>query len=162
QNCAVYLYPDERSATAGESFGGSGFLLMHHETDANYHQIYVITNTHVIKSGACAIRINTRVGGFDVIPTDEAEWHKHPTDDLAAYPVKLDINIYQYALLTPLHFATRSVIERFNIGIGDDCFVVGRFVNHAGRQKNQPSARFGNIAQMPGDPIDGGSHVPQE
>ena len=39
------------------------------------------------------------------------------------------------------------------VGIGDDVFVVGRFINHEGRQKNSPTARFGCIAQMPNEPV---------
>jgi hypothetical protein len=41
----------------------------------------------------------------------------------------------------------------FDIGPGDDVFVVGRFINREGKQKNIPSVRFGNIAQMPGEPL---------
>ena len=41
----------------------------------------------------------------------------------------------------------------FDIGPGDEAFVVGRFISREGRQKNVPSLRFGNIAQMPGEPI---------
>jgi len=40
-----------------------------------------------------------------------------------------------------------------DIGIGEDVFSVGRFVNREGRQKNTPALRFGNISQMPGEPI---------
>jgi hypothetical protein len=167
QDCAVYLYPDERSAKAGESIGGSALLMMHQENDDSYHQIYVVTNSHVVEEGNCAIRINTRSGLHDVIQTNETEWHLHPNgDDLAVCPVKLDIAIFKYALLTPMMFATRSLVQRFNIGMGDDCFVVGRFINHEGKQRNQPSVRFGNIAQMPGDPLmrelKNGKFTPQE
>ena len=40
-----------------------------------------------------------------------------------------------------------------NIGPGDECFVVGRFVNHEGKQKNLPTVRFGCISQMADEPI---------
>src|SRR5260370_1057024 len=36
---------------------------------------------------------------------------------------------------------------------GGSGFLVGRFVNHEGRQKNSPSVRFGNLAMMPGEPV---------
>jgi hypothetical protein len=32
--------------------------------------------------------------------------------------------------------------------------MLGRFINREGLQKNSPTARFGHISQMPGDPID--------
>jgi hypothetical protein len=31
--------------------------------------------------------------------------------------------------------------------------VIGRFINHEGKQRNTPSVRFGHIAQMPHEPI---------
>ena len=40
-----------------------------------------------------------------------------------------------------------------NIGIGDEAIAIGRFINHDGNQRNQPSVRFGAIAQMPKDKI---------
>jgi hypothetical protein len=42
----------------------------------------------------------------------------------------------------------KSTIESERIGPGDDVFLVGRFVNHEGRQKNLPCIRCGNIAMM--------------
>ena len=42
---------------------------------------------------------------------------------------------------------------RLGVGVGDDVFVVGRFINHEGVQKNSPTARFGCIAQMPKEPV---------
>src|SRR5438876_12389505 len=39
------------------------------------------------------------------------------------------------------------------MGIGDEVFMVGRFINHEGTQQNKPSVRFGHIAMMPGEPI---------
>ena len=47
----------------------------------------------------------------------------------------------------------QSEIGTHNIGPGDDVFIVGRFVNHEGKQQNHPTVRFGAIAQMPGEPI---------
>jgi len=40
------------------------------------------------------------------------------------------------------------------IGVGDEVLMLGRFINREGLQKNSPTARFGHISQMPGDPID--------
>jgi hypothetical protein len=48
----------------------------------------------------------------------------------------------------------RQEIDAFRIGPGDDVFVVGRFINSQGKLKNIPSVRFGNIAQMPIEPVE--------
>jgi len=47
-------------------------------------------------------------------------------------------------------------VAALEIGPGDEVFIVGRFINHEGKQgkqRNLPSLRFGNIAMMPWEPI---------
>jgi hypothetical protein len=44
-------------------------------------------------------------------------------------------------------------LKEYQIGPGDEVFTVGRFINHEGRQQNLPTARFGNIAQLPWEPV---------
>lgn len=41
----------------------------------------------------------------------------------------------------------------YDIGIGDDLFMVGRQIGREGMVGNTPVVRFGCISQMPGDPI---------
>jgi len=60
---------------------------------------------------------------------------------------------YENVLVGPGDLLTEKIAASHDIGLGDDCFIVGRFINHEGKQKNRPSLRFGNIAQMPGDPL---------
>lgn len=154
QECVAYMYPDRRSATVGERVGGSAFLLMHHGADSRKHQIYVVTNAHVIENGHWTIRLNTQDGENDVIDTTEKDWfYRNMGDDVAIYPVKLDLEVFRYRCVVPHMFATKAQIEKNNIGIGDDCYVMGRFINHEGRQRNLPCLRFGNIAQMPWEKI---------
>lgn len=52
------------------------------------------------------------------------------------------------------HLLSQDKISEFDVGIGEDLFLVGRFVDRDGIQHNQPTVRFGAIAQMPGDPIE--------
>ncbi len=54
-------------------------------------------------------------------------------------------------------FATEEVIEREAIGIGEEVFLIGLFVKHFGKHKNNPILRVGNIAAMPDEPVDAGS-----
>jgi hypothetical protein len=41
-----------------------------------------------------------------------------------------------------------------NFGVGDDVVMTGRFIGHDGRERNQPLARFGNVAMMPGELVE--------
>ena len=52
-----------------------------------------------------------------------------------------------------LHFIDKTRLIDYEVGVGDDCYMVGRFINHEGYQRNLPTVRFGAIAQMPGEPI---------
>jgi hypothetical protein len=40
--------------------------------------------------------------------------------------------------------------------VGDEVFMLGRFISHSGIKRNQPLARFGNIAMMPGELVEDG------
>ncbi len=56
--------------------------------------------------------------------------------------------------LVPIEMlCSKEKIDEFNIGPGDEVFIAGRFVHHEGTQKNLPTARFGNIAMLPHEPI---------
>jgi hypothetical protein len=46
----------------------------------------------------------------------------------------------------------------FDVGPGDETFMPGRFVGRDGKQRNTPTVRFGNIAQMPEEPLTVGGH----
>jgi hypothetical protein len=49
--------------------------------------------------------------------------------------------------------AKDEVISKENIGIGDEVFLTGLFVNHLGKKRNIPIVRVGNIAAMPEEAI---------
>jgi hypothetical protein len=58
--CVVYVYPDLRSAEAGESIGGTGFLVgIPLSGFENVHSIFVVTNAHNIRNGGRVVRLNT-------------------------------------------------------------------------------------------------------
>lgn len=154
-NCAVYLYPSELEAKAGVESGGSGFICtIPTKIDNKYSHIYIATNSHVIEDGSTIVRINTRQGKMDILTTEKEDWEHHPAgDDVAICSIGLPLEIYDYSYITRAMFVTDEVIKSHNIGPGDDVFLVGRFINHEGKQRNLPSVRFGNIAMMPWEPI---------
>jgi hypothetical protein len=152
-DCVLYLYPSEAAAEDGERLGGSGFLFGV-PVGENRTMLFVVTNKHVVDSGSMVVRINTVDGRKDIVPLDHVEWIAHPDgDDLAVCPVGLNAAHHRLGWLMPHNLLTKAMIDDLDIGIGDDVFMVGRFVSHEGRQRNLPSVRFGNIAQMPVEPI---------
>jgi len=50
---------------------------------------------------------------------------------------------YMNALLRP------EELTEFGVGPGDDCLMVGRHINHEGRQFDRAILRFGNLAMLP-------------
>lgn len=118
---------------------------------------YLITNIHVAQTGNRTVRINTIDGGAETIEVPASDWINHPDgDDMVA--AELDLQP-QWAV-TPLDWSelavTGSRMAELNMGVGDEVFMLGRFISHRGLELNQPLARFGNIAMMPGDPVKDG------
>jgi hypothetical protein len=91
---------------------------------------------------------------MDIIPLDGLKWFYHPNgDDIAVCPVKFDSGRHKVNFINLVNLLTKEIVDNFKIGIGDDVFFAGRFVNHEGTKRNSPTLRFGNIAQMPLEPI---------
>jgi hypothetical protein len=157
--CVVYLYPSEAAAEDGEQIGGTGFIIgipIPYTQPAPYHLLCVVTNKHVIDGGSMVVRVNTIDGSKTTIALDNAKWFLHPSgDDVALCPIGMNFKLHKVKFIHPNTFLRKEIVGMFDIGRGDDVFVIGRFINREGRQKNTPSLRFGNISQMPddGDPI---------
>lgn len=155
-DCSIYLYPSEADANRGERVGGSGFLFGMPMADERGTFVYAVSNWHVVKTNP-VIRLNTKDGKFDALPLTVDQWYRHPDGetDLAVAPIDFALQSnYRLLVINHTHLLSRDWISKFSVGIGDDLFVVGRFVDHDGIQRNQPTVRFGAIAQMPGDPIE--------
>lgn len=154
-NCAIYLYPSTEAARKGEKAGGSGFIVgipttIGAESGAF---LYAITNRHVIEDArAPVVRLNTTANDFDILPLDPQEWVTHPAgEDVAACELRLEGKHRANYVSTRL-FLTKQETTQWVI-VGCDVHTVGRFVNHEGKQQNQPVVRFGHVAALPGDPI---------
>ena len=149
----IYLYPSEQDARDGTKTGGSGFIVgVPLENAPDRSVLYAVSNRHVVENGNSTIRMNTVDGKIAILDFSERDWIFHPAgDDLAIckLPSLEVVNVESKQLQENLHFITKALIDELNIGPGDDVFVIGRFINQEGRQKNQPTVRFGNLAQMP-------------
>ena len=162
--CVIYLYPDVPSAQSGGAFGGSGFLVMvpsEVNPEKGYH--YAVTNSHVIREGnSPVIRLNTKEGDLAIVNLGQDDWTHHPEgDDIAVAGIEI-FDLVKYKYVHVKNFITQEIIEQHDIGPGDDIFMVGRLVNHEGRQRNIPSARFGNISIMPIEPLLSGRGIQQD
>jgi hypothetical protein len=157
--CSIYLYRNHIEADRGENTGGSGFLYeipFDESASQGKGHLYAVSNTHVV-SKAPVIRLNSSgPKGHKIVRKRASEWFPHPDKhtDISVCPLADDLRaddqeVYKYRSIGPAHLVTKERIIEFNIGIADDAFLVGRFVNHDGRLKNQPSVRLGAIAQMP-------------
>lgn len=182
RSCAIYLYPDHASAVKGRSSGGSGFLLGFHGNtpeplvpvppfpepemkaeDFNPRWfVYAVTNGHVIKE-APVVRINTLDGKTEIVTLEPRDWFCHKSSDVAVAPIEIKPTHHEALMIDLGMVLTEDEAREIGLGIGDDVVMVGRFINHDGRQTNQPTVRFGNISMVPGLPIKvEGLATPQE
>jgi hypothetical protein len=154
---AIYLYRSRHEAEQGIKAGGSGFLVsIPAKVDTpNAVFVYAITNAHVIVDcGATVVRLNTQDDKMDIFEFSRDRWVVSDTDDLAVSLMPtLSHDIFKFTHVPYNLIIGESEIDHSDIGIGDHIFMVGRFINAEGEQKNTPTVRFGNIAQMPGEPI---------
>jgi hypothetical protein len=158
-NCVFYLYPDADSARTGRKLGGSGFWVSRPSPNIpNYEWLFAVSNRHVVhKMGASVIRANARYHtGFEIFETEPTDWIEHPAGhDIAILPIPYSkvLPIVDLVTVVPGMFANISHITDGTIGIGDDVYMIGRFINHEGTPRNTPSVRFGNISMLPFEPI---------
>ena len=139
----------EAYGSRGDVYGSERFSLFP-------PHVYAVTNKHVAKGGYPVIRLNTIDGKTDVLELTANDWIPHPAgDDLAVAPIDFPPDTHDYFPIESELFLTSENLyggkpsDHFVVGAGDDTFMVGRFTNHAGKQRNTPSLRFGSVAMLP-------------
>jgi Trypsin-like peptidase domain len=156
---APFLFRTKQEADARVKMGGTCFCVS--KTIPGSKEIagrplsipYLVTCRHVVYSGgASVVSINRADGGkpaiFDYEPTD---WTPHPTgDDVAAICVfgKLKLNDHLISHTSTETLVTEPSIKTLRLGVGDEVFMVGRFINHQGHSTNRTAARFGSLSMM--------------
>jgi hypothetical protein len=150
----VYLYPSMADAENAVVDGATGFFVgvpfEQKINDVLYQHIYLVTNEHVASKGIKAARLNLKDGTSQCGLISDDAWLFHPDgDDLAVASVHINLEVFDQLYVPSSMFLTKEFIAEHDIGLGDEIFMVGRFKYHEGRKRNNPSARFGNIAQMP-------------
>lgn len=149
----IYLYPDQASAERGDEVGGTGFLLGWRIDDTTNFTLWAVTNRHVIEQGNWTIRLNGVPTGLAYQDTTEQEWFFADGHDLAVRPLAVSDDIHRTKFVTDEWLLSKDWLEALDIGPGDSCVSVGRFVGHAGKTLNNPVVRFGQISQNPKEPI---------
>lgn len=139
---------------AGRNAQGTGFVVSHtvdvsggDGSRQTFTHHYAVTNAHVAHS-APVVRLN-RGDAHDVFEFSECDWEYHPRDDVAVIP--LDVQRRDEDTLPSIdtrYFLDDYDLARTRIGVGDDVFMIGLFIDHAGGVTNNPMARFGNISMM--------------
>lgn len=154
-DCAIYLYGSVEEARRGHHSGASGFLVgVPSEVFPTGHYFtYAVTNRHVIDKGASVVRLNVVGGDVDVVDLKPTDWSSHPSQDLAAAPIQISQAHHKMQFVTPEMFLSKGAMKEWDVGPGDDTFIVGRFVYADGGIINQASARFGKISMNPGQPV---------
>ena len=161
-DCSVFLYPskDDADAEEGSVAGGTGFLVGVSSDDVpELWYFYVVTNKHVVtglkndkgdyEGGSQVVRLNTWSGKSDSMDLS-GSWVNHPTDDLAVAYAPVLHNVHKFTCIDfQKYIPDKQKMEVMKIGPGDDTYMVGRFINHHGKQRNLPSVRWGHISMMP-------------
>lgn len=163
-DCSAYVYATEDHANEGKSVGASGFLVAVPATGKwwlldgvcpapGYNHLYVVTNRHNIVEREDSrpkpvVRLNTENVAPAIIPATVEDWVCSDEHDLAVLPIQYRKH-YRYLAIPVASFLTREEATTYDVGIGDEVMMVGRFVNHEGKQQNRPSVRFGHVSMMP-------------
>ena len=143
----IFLYPTVEAAENGDKLGGSGvFVGAPFDDRADLFALYAVTNWHVACNGGhSVIRCTDRNGQTKIIETDPIDWEFIPSGpDLAIWRMK---GSYDVTFVPVVMFAAN---EQDDIFIGEDVFMVGRFVDFDGKTTNRPALRFGAVSLLNG------------
>jgi len=151
---------------SGDLFGTGFFVAVRPEhprlRKTSMSIVFFVTAKHLVEDMAkkqvpAYFRVNKTGGGsMTLTPHAGTVWYLHPTDktaDVAVIPIgyKPGVDIRAVALE---QFATSDVLQRMDIGIGNEVFATGLFQPPGGGDHGQPIVRHGNIAMMPTEQIE--------
>ena len=161
RKCVVFVC---YKAHSGFRLAGTAFFVsVQPAEDFQLYAVYLVTAKHVIVDakqesidGSVWLRVNDRSGGSFMVETPVDDWVGHPDDtsvdaSVLAWAPRSDQ--VEYLCIPDTMTATDEIIDREDIGPGDEIFLTGLFVNHVGRNRNLPIIRIGNIALMPEERI---------
>jgi len=132
--------------------------------------VYLVTARHCVERaahyGPLKARLNRKNGTSVVVGLpDRWTFHDNDVSDVAVLRVGLPrlsetsgagqelVEDVDFQVFPPATFATTEVIQREEIGIGDELFILGLFTGRHGNGRNIPIIRTGVIASMPEEPL---------
>lgn len=110
------------------------------------------------------MRIHTAYRDAGICEIPPSNWRRHPKkDDLAVCQLSgFDPGNYKFITIPTALFMEQDLLHQTGIGPGDDTYLIGRFINHEGKQKNLPTVRQGIISIMPEEKFQTPSHGMRE
>ena len=147
-SCCVFLYATRDDAEKGKNSKGTGFIVGFPSDDATRSYAYIVSCQHVVyNSGGSMVRVpfTSPINGkqFDVFEFDCLDWRFHKDYDIAVIPISLKSGVHSFAAMPTQNFLTKATKEDQKIGVGDDAFMIGQFMEH--NSSGIPVARFGHI-----------------
>lgn len=124
----------------------------------------IVTALHVVAKieaqsddGRAYLRVNAKDGGFLFAEVDPTDWfrpdHSDEVVDVVFCPWTASQADADIKSIPVRYAATADVMAAEDLGVGNEVFIVGLFVNHHGKKRNEPIVRVGNLSAMPSDPV---------
>jgi hypothetical protein len=141
---------------------GSGFIVQRgSDVVIGEPHLYAVSNYHVTAERDSAIQLNTNDGKSRLLPFAPDDWkfekagHDVSAIDITEHVEETD----EISAVSESLFFDERRIEASELGIGEDAFMLGMFVNNPGVGRNVPSARFGNVSMLAdaGMPVEQGT-----
>lgn len=159
--CVGFLYID--SASGPRPIGTAFVVGVDDASSAGQLWTYFVTARHVIDAatahspdGKLYLRLNRRSGGLAYFASKLDFWITHPDDaaaDVAVWGFAPPADEIDYLVYPHEAIGTEDLLRNEQVGVGDEVFITGLFVNHVGTERNLPIVRVGNIAATPSEPV---------
>jgi len=160
RKCVVFVC---YKTSVGLQLAGTAFFVGVSLEATELQVVYLVTAKHIIEGikkksidQKVYLRMNTRYGKAELVQSPIENWifHSQETNvDVAAMNWAPAQDTFDYRIIPHNMAATEDVIQKEEIGVGDDVFLTGLFANHFGMQRNLPIIRVGNIASMPEEKV---------
>lgn len=145
-----FLYDSVEDAETGKNSGGTGFIVAVASAVSNRVYCYAVTNWHVACQGSPVIRLTRKDGKPKIFDLGPDQWTFEPGGPDIAY-VSIPLDLAEDDARPILLRKDDPPLEEFTpypIDVGDDVFMIGRFIDYDGAETNTPALRFGNISIM--------------
>lgn len=153
QSTAFFMFGEDPETGERKACGTGSLIGLNHPDFDPQQQFtgdaYAVTAAHVVRGGGSLIRLNTKDGGHRFLEFDPAEWTFSDTDDLAAVDVTDLLRDQDEAVI--IHdtwLAEQPILKHYQIGLGEDGFMLGLFSNLVGTNRNAVTGRFGNVSLL--------------